>query len=154
MIVFRKTRQRGRQVSHDMYTRPRSGAAAPQSRCSMWATVRRISFGRRTVCRGLTLCRPSRREDERLRLWWRPWQLLLFVTSCKLYPWYSPRENVQQTQVREVRCAPLEADQPAGEMFLQPGFRVTGGVGSRAVPLDPYSFHAYPFPLFDLPERL
>ena len=61
---------------------------------------------------------------------------------------------MQRTQVRGVRRTPLEADQPAGEVFLQPGHRFTGGVGSRAVLLHPYPFNVHPFLLFDLPERL
>ena len=64
-------------------------------------------------------CRLSRREDGRLRLWWWSWEILLLVASpCKLYPWNSPRENVQRTQVRGVRRAPFEAGEPAGEAIL------------------------------------
>ena len=64
------------------------------------------------------------------------------------------RNGVGQTQVRGVRRTPLEVDQLAAEVVPQSCRRFTGGVGSRTVLLHPYSFHAHPFPLFDLPERL
>ena len=88
----------------------------------------------RAVCRWLT----ALSTDGQLRLWWWSWELLLFMDSpCKLCPLSSLRENVQRTQVQgvKIRSESLEAGEPAGEVFLQPGHRFIGRVGSPAAPI-------------------